>query len=445
MSDRILVAEDEEILRINLCEFLSRSGYEVTGAEDGEAALDLARQQDFDLVLTDIRMPRLDGIGLLKHLIAERPETLVLITTAYASVETAIEALRFGAYDYLLKPIVFEDLLQKIQNLLEYRALKAEVVRLRQALRLTQGYEGMVGDGPAMRQIFDLVDKVAPTRSTVLVTGASGTGKELVARAIHARSQDSEREFLAVNMAAMPREMIEAQLFGHEKGAFTGADQAREGIFRTARGGTVFLDEIAEMPVETQAKLLRALESHEVLPVGADRPVKVDFRLVAATNQDLQQEVEAGHFRSDLFFRLNVFRIALPALNARPEDIPALVEHFAVMHAAAQGKKPPAIENEVMRRLLGYPWPGNVRELSNVIERACILAGNGPITVEHLPSEFDTEEEPSLSLKRAVEDFERRHVAFVVRAAGGNRERAARMLEVDPATLYRRLAKYGLH
>ena len=444
MSERILVAEDEDILRANLVEFLAGAGYAVDGVADGAAALARITDDDYALALVDLRMPHLDGIGLLKRLVATQPETSVLIMTAYASIESAVEALRLGAHDYLLKPVVFEDLLKRVENLIAYRALKSEVVRLRRDLSSRLGFHGIVGESPAIRHVFELIDRVAPTNTTVLITGESGTGKELVARALHARSAVKDRAFLAVNIAALPHELIESQLFGHERGAFTGADRRREGLLRSAQGGTVFLDELGELPMPAQVKLLRALESGEVLPVGADRPAQATFRLVAATNRNLEEAIAQGCFRQDLYFRLNVFRVELPALRDRREDIPALVAHFVTLHSRAQGKTPPSISNQAMKVILSYPWPGNVRELSNVIERACIVCDADRLDVSHLPSELQAASDLPTALRDAVEEFERRHIAWVLRAAGGNRERAARMLEIDPATLYRRLAKYQL-
>ena len=444
MSARILIVEDEEVLRTNLVEFLSRAGYDVEGVGTAEAGLARVLEVEFGVVVTDIRLPGMDGIALLKRIVAERPETFVLMATAFASVESAVEALRFGAYDYLLKPVTFEDLLQKVQNLVTFRALKQEVVRLRRDLHARLGFEGLLGKSPAMAAVFELIDKVAPTHSTVLVTGESGTGKELVARAVHSRSALADREFLAVNMAAIPAEVVEAQLFGHEKGAFTGADRRREGILRSVRAGTVFLDEIGDLPMPTQVKLLRAIESHEVLPVGADRPEKVDFRLIAATNQDLELAVKEGRFRQDLFYRLNVFRVRLPPLRDRRDDIPELARHFMVLHARNIGKAPRTISNEAMKLLLAYPWPGNVRELSNVVERAVILAAGQSIEPADLPPEFHGASAAPTELKAAVEQFERQHLAWVLRLSGGNREQAARTLGIDPATLYRKLSKYQL-
>ena len=444
MNEQILIVDDEDVVRANIAEFLESRGYVVDQAADGRAALEQLLAEDYALVVTDIRMPEMDGIELLKRIVNERPETSVLIMTAYASVDTAVESLRLGAYDYLLKPLVFEDLLQRVQNLFSYRALKDEVTRLRRDLRGRLGFEGIVGDSPAIREVFELVDRVAPTNTTVLVVGESGTGKELVSRAIHQRSNLADQEFLAVNMAAMPRDMVETQLFGHEKGAFTGADRRRDGVLRSVRGGTVFLDEVGEVPLSAQAKLLRAVEEQEVFPVGADRPVKADFRLVAATNRNLETAVEEGRFRQDLYYRLNVFQVQLPRLADRRDDIPGLVDHFIALHCRALGKERPAVANETMKLLLGYSWPGNVRELSNVIERACILCADSRVDISHLPSEILAGEALPTSLKSAVETFERSHIGWVLRAADGNREQAAKMLGVDPATLYRRLSKYDI-
>lgn len=444
MNERILIAEDEAILRANLVEFLARAGYVVDDVGDGAAALARVADEDYAVAIVDLRMPHLDGMEVLKRVVATQPETGVLIMTAFASIESAVEALRLGAHDYLLKPVVLEDLLKRVEHLIAYRALKGEVVRLRRDLSSRLGFHGIVGESPAMKHVFELIDKVAPTNATVLITGESGTGKELVARAIHERSAVKDHEFLAVNIAALPHELIESQLFGHERGAFTGADRRRQGILRTVQGGSVFLDEVGELPIQAQAKLLRALESREVLPVGADRPAHATFRLIAATNRPLEAAITDGRFRQDLYFRLNVFRIEIPPLRERREDIPALVSHFVALHARAQGKTPPTVSNEAMKSFLTYPWPGNVRELSNVIERSCILCDGERLDVADLPSELHAAGDLPTALRDAIEEFERRHIAWVLRAAGGNRERAARMLEIDPATLYRRLAKYQL-
>ena len=444
MNERILIAEDEEIVRTNIQEYLGSEGYDVDTAPDGRAALDRVLGEDYGLVITDIQMPGMDGIELLGHIVAQRPDTSVLIITAYASVETALAALRQGAYDYLLKPVAFEDLIKRIQNLFAYRELRHEVTRLRRTISEGLGFEGIVGESPAIRAVFDLIDRVAPSDATVLITGESGTGKELAARAIHTRSNRASKEFLSVNMAALPHETTEAQLFGHEKGAFTGADRHRDGVLRSVGGGTIFLDEVGELPLHAQSKLLRAVEMKEILPLGAERPTRAEFRLLTATNRNLETAVEEKSFREDLYFRINVFQIVMPPLRERRDDIPALVEHFLSLHGRAQGSGQVSISNDAMRALLSYAWPGNVRELSNVIERACILTSSGRIEERDLPSELVATSGLPTGLKDAVEEFERRHIAWILRVSDGNRERAAEMLGVDPATLYRRLAKYKL-
>jgi len=443
MSDRILIVEDEAVLRINLCELLAQGGYDVTGVATAEEGLERVRAEDVPVVITDIRLPGMDGIALLRRIVAERPETRVLLTTAYASVESAVDALRLGADDYLLKPVVFEDLLQKVRNLLEYRALREELLRLRQDIQVRLGFEGIVGNSPAIQRVFELIETVAPTPSTVLITGESGTGKELVARAVHRRSERADRPFIAVNIPAIPASLAEAQLFGHERGAYTGANVRREGLLRSARGGTIFLDEIGDLDLAAQARLLRATESREFIPLGGERAVTADFRLVAATNVDLEAAVEAGRFRRDLFFRLNVFRVALPPLRERKEDVPALVRHFARQHGVALGRMPKGVSNDAMRRLLAYEWPGNVRELSNIIERAVLLARGACLEAAHLPADL-ADQPPALTLRSAVEEAERRHIAWVLAAAGGSRDKAAALLEIDRATLYRRLDKYDI-
>ena len=444
MSDSILIAEDEEVLRRNMASYLRREGYDVTAVPDGKQALEFALNNDVAVVISDIRMPELDGIALLKRLAVERPGTAVLVITAYASVDTAVDALRHGASDYLLKPIAFEELRQKVRITVSRMALEGEVRRLRRDLQVRLGFEGIVGDSAPIRDVFELVDKVAPTPSTVLVAGASGTGKELIARAIHTRSTRSEREFLAVNVGAMPSELVESQLFGHERGAFTGAATARKGIFRAARGGTVFLDEVGELPGPAQAKLLRALDQREITPVGADRAQSVDFRLIAATNRNMEQEVEAGRFRADLYYRLNVFRIDLPTLSERREDVPALVHYFLQRHAQTIGRGRPGITNRAMQLLTAHEWPGNVRELSNILERAVILAADHPVGAEHLPAELQEAPAESLRLKDVVERAEREHILRVLRFVGHNRDQAADELGIDRATLYRRLSKYNV-
>ncbi len=445
MADRILIVDDEDVFRRNLREYLEEEGFAAAGADCGEQALELVDEHDFAVALVDIRLPDLSGLDLLERIAAEQPDTAVILMTAYASVETAVEGFRKGAYDYVLKPVVFEDIHHKIENVLRHAHLERQVHRLRREIQERLGFEGLIAESDEMDEVFERIDKVAEMPTTVLITGESGTGKELVARAIHERSGRADRQFLAVNTAAIPEGVTEAQLFGSEKAAFTGATEEREGIFRAARGGTVFLDEIGEIPLDVQPKLLRTLEQHEVLPVGASEPLEVDFRLIAATNQDLEELVEEGEFREDLFYRLNIFRIELPPLRERRADIAPLVEHFAEMHARKLGRPVPTFSNEAMKKMMSYAWPGNVRELSNVVERALILAEEKRVDAATLPDLGDpSDAAASLALDDVVEQAEREHIQQVLRMTGGNKTRAAELLEIDPATLYRRISKYDL-
>ena len=443
---QILVVDDEEVFRTNMARFLRGEGYGVEVAADGARALEMIDDQEFDLVITDIRMPEVDGMQLLEKVTTRSPDTAVILMTAYASVDTAVAGFRKGAYDYILKPVCFEDVSHKVENVLDQMRLRGQVTRLRQQLRQRLGFEGMVGDSEPMKRVYRLIDRVARLPTTVLLTGESGTGKELAARAIHERSRVADNEFLAVNIGAINADLIEAQLFGAQKGAYTGSDRARQGIFRAARGGTVFLDEVGEMPLEVQANLLRTVEHREVLPLGASEPVSVDFRLIAATNRDLEQMVEEGTFRRDLYYRLNIFHIEMPPLRDRREDIPALVNHFIGQHARKLQRPAPTPTNDAINALMRYDWPGNVRELSNVMERALILTDDDTVTVDELP--FDLEDGDQdidpLSLQGAVQRFECDHILRILNMVEGNRSEAAKILEVDPATLYRRLKKYDI-
>lgn len=438
MSERILVVDDEAVFRRNLVRFLSRAGHKVEAACDGQAALELLASERFDVVLTDLRMPRLGGLELLGRIATGFPETLVVVMTAHASLSSALEALRAGAQDYLLKPVVLQEVQRKLEMLLEHRELQLRVRGLRRQLaRYTS--DGIVGSSQAIRGVLDLVARAGPTQANVLIQGETGTGKELVARALHAASKASQEPFLAVNLAAQPPDLVDATLFGHGRGAFTGARLRREGVLRSAGRGTVFLDEVGELPQGVQAKLLRALENREVLPLGEDRPVPVHFRLVAATNRALAQAVEDGSFRSDLYYRLNVFGIEVPPLRERREDIPELVEHFLQKHAHAVAQAAPRVSPEALDCLVGYRWPGNIRELSNLIERAVLLSDGGVVGRGDLPPELAEAIPRPRGLKEATDRFRRGHVRQVLAQAGGDKEEAARQLGVHVATVYRYL------
>jgi len=444
-SERVLVVEDERAQRDALAQYLGRLGYAVTTAASGEQALERLATGPFAVLLTDLRLPgATDGLAVVRRAREKDEETGVLLMTAYASVESAVEALRVGAHDYLLKPLILEEVARKVRGLVEQRALVRENARLRRALQQAAAGLELVAVSPAMREVADWVRRAAATRATVLLTGETGTGKEVVARSIHQRGPDADQPFVALNLAALPEAMVESELFGHEKGAFTGADRRREGLLRAAGSGTVFLDEIAELTAGAQAKLLRALESHEVQPLGSDAAAGFDARVIAATNRDLAIEARAGRFREDLYYRLNVLHIRLPPLRERPEDIPALVTAFLAQTAALSGAAAPAVTPEALRALSLHPWRGNARELKNVLERASILADEGRIDLAQLPDDVRESGAPRLSLPEAVDRFERSHIALVLRLCEGNREKAAEELGISEATLYRRLERLGL-
>lgn len=444
MGERILVVDDEVVLRNNLAKYLRLQGHHVDVAASGEEAIELVASDSFALVITDQRMPGMDGITLIRKLRDHQPSALTLLITAYATFESAIEALRAGAADYLLKPVSLEDLGRKVEALLRTRELAERVSRLRQEVRDRSGGVDLVGHSPAMAKVEALITRVAPTPANVLIEGETGTGKELVARALHDRSDRAERDFVAVNLAAQPADLVDAALFGHERGAFTGSQGAREGVFRAARGGTVFLDELGELPLPVQAKLLRVIESREVLPLGSDRPVQVDFRLLVATNRPLESLVQAGSFREDLYFRLNVVRLELPPLRERTDDLPELATRLLDRHARSVGRAVPRLTAEALGVLRAYGWPGNVRELSNVLERAVLLTDGPWIDVDDLPTFHSGNPAIGSLLKPAVEQFERNHIRRVLAAHEGDKKAAASALGVHLATLYRHLDRLGL-
>jgi DNA-binding NtrC family response regulator len=444
-SAAVLIVDDEPLIRATLAEFLTQEGFQVTACADGEEALILAREHRFAVALCDVQLPGIDGIELLERLLKISPETFVVLITAYATVENAVEAFQRGAQDYLMKPILLDEVLSKIRRLLSYRALHQENQWLRRELHRAQPQDPLVGRSLAMQDVFEMIRKVAPTRSTVLLVGESGTGKELVARALHEQGQGKDGRFLAVNCAAIPSDLLENQLFGHRKGAFTGADRDQTGVFVHAGAGTVFLDEISELPLATQAKLLRAIEQKEILPVGANEPLLVEARVLAATNKDLQGEVERGRFREDLYYRLNVVRITVPPLRERPEDIPDLVEFLLAKHARALGKPVRGVTHEAMQRLLACRWKGNVRELDNALQRAVIL-GEGPlIAATDLPPDLVPDPEAVWvdDLGEAVRRFEKQQIERILRQTPDKKE-AARRLGMGLSSLYRRITELGI-
>jgi DNA-binding NtrC family response regulator len=438
----ILIVDDEALLREDLALHLRSLGHRVQTAEDGRRALALLAQEDQDVVLSDLRMPGLDGLELLERIQTDHPGTLVLILTAYASVETAVEALRRGAVDYLLKPLEFDELEIRLRRLAEQREIERENRLLKRQLHAREETRRIIARSPLMQEVLATIDRVARSDGTVLLLGASGTGKELVARAIHEKSPRAAGRFVAVNLAAMPESLLESELFGHRKGAFTGAIRNKEGLMTVAGGGTLFLDEIGEMPLHLQAKLLRALEEREVRPVGAVEPQPVDLRLIVATNRDLEALVEGGGFRQDLYYRLNVVELRLPALSEREEDIPLLVEHFIRKYSHEMKKPVRAASPEVLRLFRRHRWKGNVRELENAVERAMIFCDGETLLPEHLSSQLVARSEDEGlpdALKDAVRLFERRHIQRQVELAGGDKALAAQRMEISLSSLYRKL------
>ena len=440
MPGTILIAEDESVLRETLAELLTEEGYEVFQASDGQQAHKLALDEPVDLVVSDMRMPGLDGMELLGRLRQLAPETPVIMLTAYGTVQSAVDAMRAGASDYLLKPVEFDDLLLKIQRALDQRQLTRTCQVMTEQLSAESSFHNLIGRSRPMLDMFETVRKLSAVKSNVLLAGESGTGKELFARAIHYNGITRKMPFVPVNCGAIPDNLVASELFGHRQGAFTGADRDKMGFFEVADGGTLFLDEISAFPLGVQSALLRALDEHLIIPVGDTRSRKVDLRIVAASNQDLQDMVEAGQFRGDLLYRLNVVRLELPPLRERKEDIPLLVHHFLDKHARAMNKQVTGISNGAMRTLLSHDWPGNVRELENVIERAVIFTEGEQVTVRELP--FGGEElsdDVGESLKEAMSQFERQHIISSLRKHGYDKVETSRSLGIGISSLYRKL------
>ena len=442
----ILIVDDEPIIRDSLAELLTQEGYAVTACGSAEEALRHAQTTAFVIAICDVQLPGMDGLTLLDRLLKISPETFVLLITAYGTVESAVAAFQRGAHDFLMKPILLDEVTAKIRRLLAYRDLNLENQWLRSELHRVEGGDMVIGHSPAMQRVMATVQKVAPTPSTVLLVGESGTGKELLARAIHRQAANSAARFLALNCAAIPHELLENQLFGHRRGAFTGADRDQAGLFLHAAGGTIFLDEIGELPIATQAKMLRAIEQKEILPVGANEPIAVDARIIAATNKNLAKEVDAGRFREDLYYRLNVVSIVLPPLRERREDIPEFVENLLAKHSRALGKRVTGVTHETMQILLACPWKGNIRELENALQRAVIL-GDGPLlTPADLPPDLAPQpDDPALveDLAEAVRRFEKNHLLRLLRRFSDKKE-AARRLNMSLSSLYRRIAELGI-
>jgi DNA-binding NtrC family response regulator len=446
---RTLLVEDETNMVRTLSRILARRGYVVDAAATGAEALHRLDGREYDLIITDLNMPEMGGMQLLRSLNERRLDAATIVLTGHGTIQSAVEAMKLGAGDYLIKPCDPEELIMVAERLLEVRQLRFEVTRLQQRLRKFDRFGEIIGRGPRMRDIFEIIDAVSQNKSNVLVTGENGTGKELIARTIHGKGPLSLRPFSAINCGALSETLLESQLFGHRKGAFTGAIEDHKGVFQAANGGTLFLDEVSEIPLPLQVKFLRAIQEREVTPLGSTQPVRVDLRIIAATNRDLDELVRRGSFRSDLFYRLNVVSIPLPALRERREDIPLLVDHFIQDFSGVYGVEPKRVTEDAMQRIVEYSWPGNIRELQNAIERAFALSSQPEITLRDLPpallqhagasSEARLPPEPL-----PLEELERRNIAAALERAGGNKNEAARLLQIDRQRLYRKMEKYRL-
>ncbi|MCC7386644.1 MAG: sigma-54-dependent Fis family transcriptional regulator [Deltaproteobacteria bacterium] len=453
---RVLVVDDKENI-LKLFAKIIGEAYELTTAGDGAQALALLGERTFDVVVSDIRMPGADGFEVLRAVKAKSPATEVVLMTAYASVERAVEAMKLGAYDYVTKPFDPDETALVIARALERKRLHQQAAEVERALDLARGRHRLIGEGPAMREVYELIDRAAASEVTVLLTGETGTGKELAARAIHRASARADHPWVAINCGALPAELIESELFGYAKGAFTGASTARVGLFEEAHGGTLFLDEIGELPMPLQVKLNRVLQEREIRRLGENTPIAIDVRVIAATHRDLRAEVAAGRFRDDLFYRLHVLPIRMPPLRTRRDDIPLLAAHFLEIHGRAQRKDIEGIDPDALRALLDHAWPGNVRELENTIERALAVLRGTRITLADLPEELRAQstEAPSpaepltrLPYREAVdrerERISRQYLTTLMRELRGNVTRAAERAGMERESLHRLLRKYGV-
>jgi DNA-binding NtrC family response regulator len=446
-THKLLIVEDDAHLRDTLSTFLSRAGYKTSAAHDGREALEVVDKETPDLILTDIHMPDMDGMALLAEVKARYPETIVIMMTAFSSIDSAVEAMRRGAEDYLSKPLQLADAQMSVERALERRALRSRVARLETQARERYQFSQIIGKSPAMQRIFQIIERVAPTNTTVLISGRTGTGKELVARAIHFNSPRAKKTLVDINCGALPEQLVESELFGHVKGAFTGAGESKKGLFETAHGGTLFLDEVQALKPELQAKLLRALQERAIRRVGGRENIEVDVRVIAATNQDIAEAVKRGEFREDLYYRLNVVGIYLPELRERREDIPLLIDHFLKRHAEENHQEPRHFSNEALRLMMSYDWPGNVRELQNAVEHALAIGVGPALTIADLPMRMSgmvskTGVAEPVGEGRTLDEVERRHILRILEETGGNHLRAAEILGIHRRTLYRKLEKY---
>ncbi|MCK5521293.1 MAG: sigma-54-dependent Fis family transcriptional regulator [Candidatus Marinimicrobia bacterium] len=441
MNANILIVDDEPEIRNSISEVLSEENYNCTTAANGEIAIQLISENNYDLIISDIKMPIRDGMDILRHCRIVSAQTAVIIITAYATVETAIEALRQGAVDYILKPMDFDELVLRVKNIIKGRKTILENSWLRNEVQKKYNYSHIIGESAAIKEVFHLVSRVAPSTSNVIITGKSGTGKELVARAIHQQSSREKEAFIAINCGAIPENLFESELFGYKKGAFTGANQDKDGVFKAASGGTLFLDEVGEIPIHTQVKLLRAIESKEIKPLGSANISKINVRIVSATNRDLMKEVEEGNFREDLYYRLNIVEIPLPSLSERQEDIPLLVNFFIDKYNKELKRKIMGVDNEAMRSLINYNWKGEVRELENIIERAVLLTDNNYLTINDIPGGHTKSIGMNYpdNLKDATRLFEKNHIKNILNRFENDKSKAAEAMEIGLSSLYRKI------
>ena len=438
---KILVVDDELVVRDSLGKWFTSEGYTARPAGGAREALEIIQQAEFDIALLDIKMPGMDGMELQARLKEADPDLTVIIMTGYASVETAVQALKLGAYDYITKPVDPDELSHLVSNALEHKRARREVDRLRENLLEAVPGTELIGTSPAMRKVTELIEMVAPTEATVLITGETGTGKEVVARAIHAAGPRRYMPMVTVHCGALTETLLESELFGHEKGAFTGAQYRKKGKFEVADGGSVFLDEISDISLKTQTDLLRVLQEKEIVRVGGNQQIKVDFRAIAATNKNLETLVKNGTFRPDLYYRLHVFCIDLPPLRDRREDIPLLVAHFLNKFCMATSRPVPQLSQEAIEVLMRHDWPGNVRELENAVERALVVGRGNEVRPADFSFQFQMDEPKG---GKTLDDVERVHIERILRETQHNLSRAARILDIDRTTLYNKLRRYGL-
>jgi two-component system response regulator HydG len=450
MKSKVLIVDDDTSMCELLAEGLVQHGYEARWNASPHEALSQLSQHAFDVVLTDINMRDMSGLELCQKATEAHPELPVIVITAFGSMETAVQAIRAGAYDFITKPFDIDVVAIAIERAVKHGVLTREVQRLQRAVDESRRFDELLGASPAMKEVYDLLERVGESESTVLVSGESGTGKELVARALHRRSKRSAGPFVAINCAAMPEQLLESELFGHTKGAFTDARNARPGLFVQAKGGTIFLDEIGDMPVGLQPKLLRALQERTVRPVGGDTETPIDVRVVAASNRDLETAIEERKFREDLYYRINVIHVELPPLRARGADVLLLATHYLQHFATQSQKEVRSLDSEAAEKLSAYAWPGNVRELANCMERAVALTRNESIGIADLPEKIRSYRTSHVLVAATdptelvpMEEVEKRYILRVLEAVGGNKTLAAQVLGLDRKTLYRKLDRYG--